>query len=308
MWSHDGGRRHANRWHAIAAASCLVALGCKSDLSQQLLERELRYQEDQIYQLQDELRDKCARLDMLSGENASLRKQVGITPGDSLSRPRSGLPRPASAPVAVPPALQIPEAIRVPAPATTPLTPPALDNIPPLPVKPSSQVEPAPLALPEPADAAAAPARPVPAHPAEVPPAAVAVPVAYDQPQSDGRPVRLEVSVATTACFDDNGDGTSDGIAVTFEPRDAAEKLVPAPGAVSITVFDTTNPSTPIASWSIPTEQAATHFRPTTRLRGMHFPLRWTGGPPTGDHVRVDVRITGPEGAVLEADATIPAR
>jgi hypothetical protein len=68
------------------------------------------------------------------------------------------------------------------------------------------------------------------------------------------------------------------------------------------------SPSTPIASWTIPTEQAATHFRPTTRLRGMHFPLRWTGVPPTGDHVRVAVRITGPEGAVLETDATIPTR
>jgi hypothetical protein len=40
----------------------------------------------------------------------------------------------------------------------------------------------------------------------------------------------------------------------------------------------------------------------------MHFPLRWTGVPPTGDHVRVVVRITGPEGAVLETDATIPTR
>jgi hypothetical protein len=303
MWSYDRCRRYRSRWQAIAAVSCLVAVGCKSDLSQQLLERELRYQEDQIYQLQDELQDKCARLDMLNGENASLRKQLGVAPGDALSRPRMGSPRPASAPVTVPPALQVPEAIRAPTPATTPLAPPALDNIPPLPVKPSSQVEPAPLALPEPADAAAAPARPV-----ELPPAPVAVPVTYDQPQSDGRPVRLEVSTATTACFDDNGDGTSDGIAVTFEPRDAAEKLVPAPGAVSITVFDAANPSAPIASWTIPTEQAATHFRPTTRLRGMHFPLRWTGGPPAGDHVRVDVRITGPEGAVLEADATIPSR
>jgi hypothetical protein len=30
--------------------------------------------------------------------------------------------------------------------------------------------------------------------------------------------------------------------------------------------------------------------------------------PPTGDHVRVVVRITGAEGAVLETDATIPTR
>jgi hypothetical protein len=132
--------------------------------------------------------------------------------------------------------------------------------------------------------------------------------VAYDQPLSDSRPIRIEISTATTTCFDDNGDGTTDGIAVTFEPRDAAEKLVPAPGVVAIAVFDASAPSTPIASWTIPTEQAATHFRPTTRLRGMHFPLRWTGVPPTGDHVRVAVRITGPEGAVLETDATIPTR
>lgn len=288
----------------IVAVTCVATVGCKSDLSQQLLERELRYQEDQIYQLQDELQDKCSRLDMLSGENASLRKQLGVTPGDSLSRSRTGAPRPASAPVAVPPAIQIPESIRAPAPAAAPLAPPALDNIPPLPVKPSSQPEPSPLALPEPVDAAAA----APVAPDEAPPTPVAVPVAYDQPLPDGRPVRLEVSTTTTACFDDNGDGTSDGIAVTFEPRDATERLVPAPGAVAITVFDTSNPAAPIASWTIPTEQAATHFRPTTRLRGVHIPLRWTSGPPTGDHVRVAVRVTGPEGAVLEADATIPTR
>jgi len=126
----------------IVAVACVASAGCKSDLSQQLLERELRYQEDQIYQLQDELQDKCARLDMLSGENASLRKQLGVSPGDSLGRSRPAAPRPASAPVAVPPAIQIPEAIRPPSPAATPLAPPALDNIPPLPVKPSSISEP----------------------------------------------------------------------------------------------------------------------------------------------------------------------
>ena len=134
------------------------------------------------------------------------------------------------------------------------------------------------------------------------------MPVAYDQAVSDNRPVRLEISTGATSCFDDNGDGAMDGIAVTFEPRDATEKLVHAPGAVAITVFDVAHQNTPIASWTIPTEQAATHFRPTTRLRGMHFPLRWTGGAPTSDHVRVAVRVTGPEGAVLETDATIPAR
>lgn len=304
MGSQDRCRWIASRWAAVVAVSCAAATGCKSDLSQQLLERELRYQEDQIYQLQDELQEKCARLDMLSGENASLRKQLGVSPGDTLGRSRAGVPRPASAPVSVPPAIQIPEAIRTPTPAATPLAPPALDNIPPLPVKPSATSEPTPLALPEPTDAAEATPTVVP----EDRPPPVAMPVAFDQPLADGRPVRLEVCTATTVCFDDNGDGRSDGIAVTFEPRDAAEKLVPAPGTVMITAFDTADPSTPLAAWTIPSEQAVTHFRPTTRLRGMHFPLRWTGTPPVGDHVRLVVRVTGPEGAVLETDATVPTR
>lgn len=303
MGLHDRCRWTAGHWTAVVAASCVAAAGCRSDLSQQLLERELRYQEDQIYQLQDELQEKCARVDMLSGENASLRRQLGVSPGDSLGRSRTGVPRPASAPAAVPPALEIPEAIRVPSPAAAPLAPPALDNIPPLPIKPSSTSEPTPLALPEPTEAAAAsPPK------AEDRPLPVALPVAFDQPLADARPVRLEVSTATTACFDDNGDGTSDGIAVTFEPRDAAEKLVPAPGQVEITVFDAAHPTAPVAACTLPSEQAATHFRPTTRLRGIHMPLRWTGGPPAGDHVRVVVRVTGPEGAVLETDAAIPTR
>jgi len=40
----------------------------------------------------------------------------------------------------------------------------------------------------------------------------------------------------------------------------------------------------------------------------MHFPLRWTGVPPTGDYVRVVVSLTGPDGTSLETDATIPSR
>jgi hypothetical protein len=287
--------------------SCLAGAGCKSDLNQQLLERELRYQEDQIYQLQDELQDKCLRLDSLSGENTSLRRQLGVSDDTPVSRPRGGRPQPASAPVSVPPSLQIPEAIRGPAAGGGGLAPPALDNIPPLPVKPSSSSvpEPTPLSLPEPADAVAVP---MPPSTPAAEPSSLPLPVAYDQPLAEGRPVRLVINASATACFDDNGDGSSDGVAVTFEPRDADEKLVPAEGSVSIALYDVAAAEAPIATWTIPSSQAATHFRRTTRLRGMHFPLRWTGVPPTGDHVRVVVSLTGPDGTSLETNATIPSR
>ena len=51
------------RYQSIAI-TCVVVItflsivGCRSDFNQQLLERELRLQEDQIYHLQDELYDK----------------------------------------------------------------------------------------------------------------------------------------------------------------------------------------------------------------------------------------------------------
>ena len=297
MLSQEILKPHGSRIPCVTLVCCLALAGCKSDLNQQLLERELRYQEDQIYNLQDDLQDKCARLDSVAGENASLRRQLGVTEADPLKGTRPGRSRPAAvpAPGAVPPAIEIPEAIRAPAARGGGLAPPALDNSPPLPATSSSTTDPNPLSLPGSGGAASAPA------------AAVAVPVSYDQPLSDGRPVRLVVTTTTTGCFDDNGDGQSDGINVTFEPRDSEEKLVAAEGAVSITVFDAAAPTTPLATWTIPTEQAAAHFRRTTRLRGMHFPLRWTAAPPAGDHVRVVVHMAGADGMALETDATIPA-
>ena len=104
---------------ATAAAAVLIAAGgCKSDISQQLLERELRMQEDQIYLLQDELQEKCSRLDRVARENSSLKKQLGIVDADA-SLPRNislppGVAAPAAAPQMAPPALTLPEPLGVP--------------------------------------------------------------------------------------------------------------------------------------------------------------------------------------------------
>ena len=67
-------------WAAMAVVIGLLGLipGCKTDVHSQLLERELRLQEDQIYCLQDKLENKCYQLDQLNDENASLRRQLGI--------------------------------------------------------------------------------------------------------------------------------------------------------------------------------------------------------------------------------------
>ena len=291
-------------WITTAALAAALAAGCKSDLNQQLLERELRYQEDQIYKLQDDLQTTCLQLESTQGENASLRRQLGVANDPAAGPRRAPVRMPAGTlptPVAVPPALEIPDAIRAPAaPRAAPpadLAPPALEGVPPLPTEAASPAVPGDaLSLPE-------------------PPAAVQR-LAHEEPLPEGGPAtHLVVNPDRTVCLDADGDGRSDGLTVVFEPRDADQRLVAVAGPVSIAVFDAaagadpaTGEAVPIASWEIPAEETMVRFRRTTRNRGVQLQLPWQGRGPAGDHVRVAVRLAPPDSAPLEADATITVR
>jgi hypothetical protein len=125
---------------------------------------------------------------------------------------------------------------------------------------------------------------------------------------------RLVVNTTQTACIDADGDGLSDGLSIVVEPRDAEERLVAAIGDITVVAFDAaagvdraTGEPAPIARWDIPAADAARHFQPQGRLRGMHFTLAWPGPRPAGDHVRVLARLDGGP-TPLEAEATIPSR
>jgi len=333
------------------AAVVLFCLGCKSDLSQQLLERELRMQEDQIYQLQDELQDKCARLDRAAGENTSLKKQLGFGENDGPSPRRGpflspgGQPAPATRsgpaqPLLAPPAIDIPGVSppaggpSIPPPGSLPapgtVAPPKLDGIPPLPAEPrfpgnaapgtSSSAPSAPAAVTavgNPAVAAPAPmaidaaARPITpwTDPTAEPPTGRQL--SHEESLADaGRITHLFVNPARAACFDGDGDGVSDGLAIVIEPRDGDERLVTAAGDVSISVFDPSGPpgAGPVAHWDIPAREAIGHFRRTSRNRGLHFVLRWPGPPPRGDHVRVQVGLTTFEAAAFQTDCTVAVK
>lgn len=279
------------------AAAVLVAAGCKSDFNQQLLERELRMQEDQIYNLQDELQDKCARLDRVASENVSLKKQLGIADGGGPTVPAGPAsrfqPTPASPPAGpagiAPPVLVPPTVDDVPPPAAT-LPPPSADG---------PQFGP-------PGDEA-------PAFRSE--PAAPVTPLSHEESLAvEAQVTHLVLNRDRTQCFDGDGDGVSDGLAIVFEPRDADERLVNAAGDVSVAVYEPTsagagNPSGEgacVARWDIPAAQAAGQFRRTSRARGVHLVQRWSGPPPASEHVRVFVRMTTFEGKTLEADGTVP--
>jgi hypothetical protein len=294
---------------SAVATVLIMACGCKTDISQQLLERELRMQEDQIYLLQDELQDKCSRLDRIASENTSLKKQLGIVdPNASLPRNISlppGVAAPAAAPRMAPPALTLPEPIGVPpvgpsaapgagdgprfgAPATDAppaiIAPPSLDGVPPLPAE-RGAADPSVRRL---------------SH--------------EESLAVEGQISHLVVNPSKTECFDGNGDGMSDGLAIVFEPRDADERLVTAAGDVTIKAFDPAAADTAggegacIATWEIPAADALAHFRRTSRARGLHFTLPWQGSPPAADHVRLLVRLTTFDGKSFETDATVRAR
>jgi hypothetical protein len=307
----------------LMTAALLGSTGCKSDLNQQLLERELRYQEDQIYQLQDELQEKCARLDRMAGENTSLRRQLGVADSDPQAGPRAAPVRPrsggVSAPVLVPPAIEVPDSPAAPGGPPSPgsLAPPTLEGIPPLPqtgagnpaqsgAAPTAAPAGEPLALPTPTEAAA---RPLDAGDA----AGQTRRLSFETADT-GRATRVVINPRQTACVDADSDGTSEGISVVFEPRDEDERLVAAAGDVTIAVYDVSaaNPvtaeSVPIARLDVPAAQALASFRRTSRNRGMQFSLRWPGNPPAGSHVRVAVRLAVPDAPALESDATIAVR
>ncbi len=324
-WSGISGRSAGLAFLLAAAA---FAAGCKSDLNQQLLERELRYQEDQIYHLQDKLAEQCARFEYVADENASLRRQLGVSDGDNAAPSRNGRGRvPTVAPaVTVPPAIEIPDASPLPAPRgggpPAGLQPPTLEGVPPLPANPGGRspttdageglsLPPATVSFDpaaRPIETAADGHSPAVAAAAEEP-APSLVRMSYDEPAAAGEPVRIVINRSTSAGIDANADGLSEGLSLAIEPRDTNERLASLAGDLTITAFDAsaTAANPPLARWTVSATDAAARFRPTGRRRGLVLDLPWQGRLPAGGHVRVTVAAAGPEG-LLEAEALVPVR
>jgi hypothetical protein len=188
------------------------------------------------------------------------------------------------------------------------IAPPALEGVPPLPAEPRFPGASAPVRdgiLPASAEQAVAEEEPAGAARGVAAPPSGPPLSAGESIAEAGKITRLVVNAARTACFDGDGDGVSEGLALVVEPRDGDERLVNAAGDVSITVFDTAAAGPPVAVWEIPAAEAATRFRRTSRNRGLHFVLRWPGPPPRGPHVRIAVSLTTFDGSRHETDATV---
>ena len=287
---------------------CLIVFvcGCKSDVHHQLLERELRLQEDQIYCLQDKLQTQYYELDTLTDENASLRKQLGIIDNSSST---TKLPSPTPAqPLLVPPQVDVPNfdgsggssnengptfgagpsstsgnpesSGNLPNPKGD-MAPPTLEGVPPLPQDSAKR-------------GAARPIRQL----------SFAESIGH---QSDL--THLVINHEKTVCYDADGDGFPEGVTLVVEPRDADERLVTTAGDIYVAAYEPTAPAQQadlgrqFAEWTIPAAKAHEHFRRTSRARGLHFVLPWPTTAPITTPIRLSVQLTQFDGSTIETEA-----
>ncbi len=263
--------QHGWPWRAVLLSLALATAGCRTDPATTLLERDLRMQEDRIYQLEACLDDACAAREATIRENESLKKELDS--GDRGAGSESGADREFSAP-----SVELPGGTSPP-PAggreTPDLSPPTIE----LPGENSSPPVESGLGGKQ--------------------------TVILEQP-----PTQLVINKRLTGGLDRDGHGGDEGILVVFEPRDAAGNLVKWPGAVSVVVMDPAldGEAARVARWDFAPQEVPHHALNTAFGRGLQFELRWPNQPPKHRELQLFVRFTSEDGRKLTADATIDVR
>jgi hypothetical protein len=288
----DATRKSLLQSLALALCALIAVVGCKSHANSELLERELRKQEDCIYHLEGELDSMDAMLESARRENMALKKEMssgdkGASGGGSLT-PSVTIPPSISAPSISVPSISPPS----PTPARPRTTVPRGDPVEEAPKFESPDAEPT---LPD---------------PNEPPPLFKPTGATSIEPSLDGDPkkiTRLALNRQLTGGWNPDHHHGDEGIFVAFEPRDAANKLVEATGDISIVVLDPmqTGAAARVGRWDFTSDEAAMHFSKRPLGRGLQFELPWPSAPPANRELRLFVRLTTPDGRKIDTDTKI---
>lgn len=290
------------RW-AMALGLILAASGCRNRAAQELLERDLRIQEDIIYDLEDQV--KC-----LLAENDALKQFAG---GGAIE---SDLTAPSVVPsrtIREPAKTPSPEPA-VPASEIPPLTPPKIEfnksgktprfEGPPALVRPGDGFPEGELSLPP---SHLAPPNLFPARPTSMQGDAGPAVAPPTNPARSEDVASITLDHKVTAGYDDDGRPGDDGVRVVVEPRNAEGQIIAAPAKISVVLMDPLLPgeSARLGRWDFTADQSAQSYDKTAESEGMHLELPWYQAVPGHRELHMFVRYHTADGRKLDVDHSV---
>lgn len=282
-----------------AAALVLVLTGCRhADVNRELVERELRLQEDELYRLHAEIADCEKLLESTRRENEALKR--------GLNQPRSGAVVPSDAGPLLPPTSTDPPPDRAPRPPS---------GVPPTEVAPPDVQVPG-IEGPLPS----APGRSSWKSTRGVHRASFEQPAG--QPQDDlehesigtrryepkhEHVAKIVLNRRLTGGYNADRRLGDDGVIVVIEARNDEDRIVSRPGEVSVVVVDpaASTDDGRVARWDFSADEIQQRFRKTPRGAGIHLELLWPARLPESERLMVFARFTTADGEIHEASQPI---
>ena len=286
-------------WQLTVLGVVLLAIaGCRADSAARTAwEREDRFKEDRIYQLQDRVceleeslqtcQDQLRRLKTdEEPETRHKRGSTGLTggkppevelPSHPSSREPESLKHPrGSVPSDIP---EAPEDIQGPSPNRSSYDGPSLE-------RGSERLSSRPTDNSMAASASAAPF----------------------SPSGDSRRVASIALDRTLTGGIGSSDGSGDqGLLVVVVPHDADGRTIDAPAAMNVAVFDPAfaGDAARLARWDFTAAETAGLFRHTGAGAAIHLAMGWPKNPPKHRKLRLYIRYTTADGRPLEANGPI---
>lgn len=275
-------------WPVVLLAILVAAPGCRSSrANQELVEREMRLLEDDIYHLQGHLDDYAAKLESCRRENAALRRQLS-------DRRRTDTPYDRE--LMEPPRLEIElpdgrfdvEGRRAPRDDDRFSKREGIDSV---------VLADEPTPSPEP---------PAGREPFFNTGGRGLLSKTDEDDITDYLVARVTINRLLTGGYNHDRRGGDEGVMVVVEPRNAAEQILNVPGELSVVVLDPADPEGPaVARWDFAPEEVASHFRRGVLAEGIHIRLPWPGAPPTKEQLHLYVRFVTADGEEFRADRPI---
>lgn len=114
---------------------------------------------------------------------------------------------------------------------------------------------------------------------------------------------RILLNRRLTGGYDLDGKSGHDGVIVVIEPQDAFAQYVRVPGHVTVEVRDPQQSGLPgrVGKWKFDAIETLGLMKKTLMGRGVHLQLPWPGDPPLNDELQLSVRYELVDGRTLKS-------